>query len=406
MNIAIITQMYPQPDDVGGNKVTHTVEYFAKEWVKEGHNVVVFHCSSKFPLFLYMIPKFIKDRYAYKTSNIIPSVSSRKKIERNEYGVKIYRMPLLKVMPGMYYSKRKLKHVSCYIKKLLKKEQLDPDVIIGHFANPSLEIVGILGKYYNAKTSIVFHGDCNENTLKKYRIKENIRYVSAIGARSIIEAHKIQVLLRLNELPFVCCSGVPNDAVEFAEEICNKHNTSSGTKYLYVGSLIKRKHLDSVILAFAKIKNNNDTLEIIGGGPEEDKLMSLVSSLQLEEQIIFDGRIPRDQVLLKMKESHILTLISDDEVYGMVYIEAMLQGCLTIASQGGGFDGIIQHNVNGFLCEPGNVEQLVNLYKSIQLLSVKEKNAIGQAAIETAKHYSEKAVADRYLQNIIERNGD
>lgn len=36
------------------------------------------------------------------------------------------------------------------------------------------------------------------------------------------------------------------------------------------------------------------------------------------------------------------TLISDDETYGMVYIEAMLQGCLTIASRKGGFDGIMK----------------------------------------------------------------
>ena len=37
MNILIITQLYPQLDDVGDNKPTKTVEYFAKEWVKKGH---------------------------------------------------------------------------------------------------------------------------------------------------------------------------------------------------------------------------------------------------------------------------------------------------------------------------------------------------------------------------------
>ena len=49
MNILIITQLYPQPDDVGDNKPTKTVEYFAKEWIKEGHRVVLVQSPSKFP---------------------------------------------------------------------------------------------------------------------------------------------------------------------------------------------------------------------------------------------------------------------------------------------------------------------------------------------------------------------
>ena len=47
MNILILTQLYPQPDDVGDNKPTRTVEYFAKEWVALGHKVIVAHCPSK-----------------------------------------------------------------------------------------------------------------------------------------------------------------------------------------------------------------------------------------------------------------------------------------------------------------------------------------------------------------------
>ena len=53
MNILVITQMYSQPDDVGDNKPTKTVNYFAKEWIAMGHKVVVMHCPSKFPYIYY-----------------------------------------------------------------------------------------------------------------------------------------------------------------------------------------------------------------------------------------------------------------------------------------------------------------------------------------------------------------
>ena len=86
----------------------------------------------------------------------------------------------------------------------------------------------------------------------------------------------------------------------------------------------------------------------------------------------------------------------------MVYIEAMRQGCLTIASKGQGFDGIIQDGVNGFICEAGNEDMLSSIYKRIIAMSEDERNCIGQAAIDTAIHYSEREVAERYLNDILE----
>lgn len=406
MNILIITQMYPQPDDCGANKVTRTVEYFAKEWVENGHSVIVVHCSSKFPLPLYLIPNKLKDRYAYKTSNIIPSLSSRKKIHREEFGIDIYRVPMLKMLPGRSFSKSKILRVQSFIDSILAKKAYIPDVIIGHFANPSLELVALLGQKYKCKTSIVFHGDCNPSTIEKYRIKENIKLIGAIGARSICEAEQIRHLLSLPNMPFICYSGVPNKAVDLASSGCDKHDYSNGIKYLSVGSLIARKHLDSVIKAFSKVKGQKDVLTIVGGGPEEGALKQLVEDLGIKKQVMFTGRIDRDEVLEQMKKAHIFTLVSDHEVFGMVYFEAMLQGCLTIASKNGGFDGIIVDGKNGFICEPGNDSDLCEVYKRISNLSVSERNVIGKNAIELAKHFSEKDVAAKYLKDVLERNDE
>ena len=86
----------------------------------------------------------------------------------------------------------------------------------------------------------------------------------------------------------------------------------------------------------------------------------------------------------------------------MVYIEAMLQGCLTIASKGEGFDGIIQNGINGFICEPGNQSDLECIYRRIGELSIDERNRIGQNAMDTAIHYSEREVAVRYLNDILD----
>ena len=195
---------------------------------------------------------------------------------------------------------------------------------------------------------------------------------------------------------------MPNDALQAAKKTCDKQDFSEGVRHIYVGSLIKRKHLDVVIKAFLNTAGENDTLTVVGGGPEEKNLKNLVSELKADDRIIFSGRITREEVIKKMSESQVFTLISHGETYGMVYIEAMLQGCLTIASKGGGFDGIIQDGVNGFICEPGDQECLENIYKKIIRMSSDERNKVGQAAIATALQYSEYDVAKRYLNDIFD----
>lgn len=401
MDILVITQLYPQPDDVGDNKPTKTVEYFAKEWVKSGHNVIVAHCPSKFPFLFYLIPPQVKNKLAGATSNIFPPLSSRKKLVREEFGIKVYRFPMLKVLPGNGYSLQKMKIQAQEICECLEKEGFKPDLVVGHFANPSTELTAIIAEKYKSKSSIVFHHDCTESNIEKYRLRESVEKIGAIGARSVIEAKEVEERLHLKITPFICYSGAPNDAVEVAKKVCDKQDFAEGIRHIYVGSLIKRKHLDVVIKAFLNTAGEKDTLTVVGGGPEEEVLHKLTVNLKAEDRVIFTGRIPRSEVLDQMSKAQVFTLISDGETFGMVYIEAMLQGCLTIASKGGGFDGLIQDGVNGFICKPGNQDELERVYKRISTMTTEERNRIGQAAIDTAIHYSEREVADRYLNDIL-----
>lgn len=393
--------MYSQPDDVGDNKPTKTVNYFVKEWLAMGHNVVVMHCPSKFPLILYKLPKVVKERFAGRISTMVPPIESRKELVREENGAKVYRLPMLKMKPGQAYSTTAMARQATKIEKILDGLKFKPDIVLGHFANPSTELVADLAEYYKAKSSIVFHHDCTESGITKYRIKENAVRIEAIGARSIIEANQIKERLNLDSLPFVCCSGAPNDAVQAAKRVCDKQDFSNGIRHIYVGSLIKRKHLDVVVRAFLSTAREKDTLTVVGGGPEEESLKTLVRDLNAGSKVIFTGRVPREEVLKLMGDAQVFTLISHGETYGMVYIEAMLQGCLTIASKGEGFDGIIQDGVNGFICAPGDQQALERVYERIAGMTTEERNKIGQAAIDTAIHYSEREVAERYLNDIL-----
>ena len=404
LNILIITQLYPQPDDVGDNRPTKTVEYFAKEWVESENKVVAIHCPSKFPLLYYYAPKFIKKILGGAKSNIIPPIQSRKELFREEFGIKVKRIPMHKLLPGMGFSKKSIRKTATNINDFLATQGFIPDIIVGHFANPSTALVSVLSDIYSAKSSIVFHNDCNVKTIKKYNLRKWTKNIGVIGVRSIIESRKVKDLLNLDYTPFICYSGYPNDAITFNNEYYREMDFTSGIKYVFVGSFIKRKHLDVVIKAFSECEMPNDTLTIIGGGIEESNIKKLVSDIDTNNSIVLTGRISRNKVMEIMSKSHIFTLISEQETYGMVYIEAMLHGCLVIASKDGGFDGIIIDGVNGFICNPGDFEMLKTIYKRISLMSKNERESISENAIKTALSFSEKNVAKQYLENIIKIN--
>ena len=403
MNILAITQIFPQPDDVGDDRPTSTVEYFGKEWVKQGHNVIVIHCPSKFPVVFYLLPASIKDKFSNKNNTTAPPIESRRVLHRTDQGLRIHRLPMLKIYPGRAFSESKMKRQVKKICDLVDTEGFKPDLVVGHFANPSLELVANVAEHYDVKSSIVFHHDCSPRNIEKYRIKELIPRIGAVGARSRIESMEIQERLGLKETPFICYSGAPNDAVEACEKECQKHDYSNGINHLYVGSMLTRKHVDAIIRAYAEVykEDKKANLRIVGGGQEEENLKKLVVELGLADSITFVGKIPRSDVMEEMHNAQVFTMISHGETFGMVYIEAMLQGCITIASYGEGFDGIIQDGVNGFLCKAGDAEMLKGIYEKIEAMSIDERNKIGQNAIDTALGFSEAAVAERYLNDAL-----
>ena len=94
-------------------------------------------------------------------------------------------------------------------------------------------------------------------------------------------------------------------------------------------------------------------------------------------------------------------MVSRNETYGLVYLEAMLHGCIVIASKDEGIDGIIVDGVNGFLCEAGNIKQLIKKLEYIDTLDVMEKQEISRRAIQTALSHTDSQVARMYLNHIL-----
>ena len=98
-----------------------------------------------------------------------------------------------------------------------------------------------------------------------------------------------------------------------------------------------------------------------------------------------------------MRESDIFILPSVNETFGMVYLEAMASGCITVCTKNDGVDGIIKDGENGFTTGTTTEEIKQVLGK---ILNLKDQNRILNNSYNTILEYTEKKTAKDYIKNI------
>jgi len=95
-------------------------------------------------------------------------------------------------------------------------------------------------------------------------------------------------------------------------------------------------------------------------------------------------------------------MVSAPETFGLAYLEAMAKGCIVIGAIGHGVDGIIQHQKNGFLVEPGDKDALKKVLDEILVLHEDKREELAGMARKTILELTEKKVSDAYLAKLNE----
>jgi glycosyltransferase involved in cell wall biosynthesis len=149
-----------------------------------------------------------------------------------------------------------------------------------------------------------------------------------------------------------------------------------------VARLVKYKRVDDAIKAVHRCAADipDIRLKIIGTGPEESRLKSLVAELGLEKSVEFLGFVERfEDVVRTMKASRVLVLPSVVEGFGMVVIEAMAAGLPYIAADIPAVREATDGGMGGLLYEPANHEQLAANMKKVLLDDALTKTLLDQS---------------------------
>ncbi len=401
MNIVILTSIYPGNYKDETNSVTKVVHYFAKEWVEQGHNVLVFHNAHRYPLFVHALPKAIKKEFLKRHGYPILGLDYTKEDKYEIDGVKVWRLPLLKLIPHSGHSKRTIKNQAVKIHKILIDQAVKPDVIIGHFGSPQIQLLTYMKSYYNCPTALTLH-DLTYVYNKRFNCKQYFDTIDSIGFRNQTDAKKAQTLLKLKKEPYICYSGIPQEMVVDKSDIEHKFDDiQKELKVLYVGRLVERKHVDTVILALKKSNIKKYRFDIVGDGPIIDDLKRIAGDNTSDHRILFHGHVNRENIKKYYQDAHLFITISHGEAYGLVYLEAMAAGCIAVGSFNEGIDGIIVNGKNGYLCHSGVMNELVVLLNDIVKKPISLIKLIGFHANKTAKNMTNQAVAKKYLNDVL-----
>lgn len=354
MNILFITDLYP----VKNTEPTtpRTLSDFVSEWKKQGHKVDIIKPN-------FILNSFLRKKPFYKTGQY-----------EDVFNVNYWT-------PFWFNIKNKLKNLPKY------------DIVIAHMPSGIL-LADKLGLPFVAGIHVsdieILTNPIYKIHFKK-RLEKALKNAKAIACRSFVLKDKLLKLYpEFKEKTFVAPSGIDEKIIKSKESFYKNFN--SPIKVLTCAHFKKRKNIDKVINACKGVKSFE--LTVIGDGKERKSLE------KIDKNVIFTGRLPHDEVLAKMRDSDIFVLPSVGETFGMVYLESMASGCITVCTKGDGIAGIIKNGENGFLVAP-NSNNVKDTLLNIKNLSAEELKSLHTNSFNTIKKYTSSLCADRYLQQIL-----
>lgn len=139
-----------------------------------------------------------------------------------------------------------------------------------------------------------------------------------------------------------------------------------GHKFLFVGRLIERKNIESLLRAFDKIHLESDTLTIVGEGNKRKHLENITLKMGLSDCVNFVGHKSSEELIQLYSTHQTLVLPSINEVWGLVVNEALATGMHAVISSKCGVANFVKNMKGCFISEPF-VDDLASAMESSRL---------------------------------------
>lgn len=253
----------------------------------------------------------------------------------------------------------------------------------GYFNRTGKKIVEYLTLFYCDKTAtelVVPTKKAYELFKEKYKVDRNV-YIVPTGIE--VEKFYLENNKKLNIIKKRESLGLKRD--DFV--------------ILFVGRIASEKNVELLLTSMRYIVNNcpKAKLLIVGDGPDLNKYKSFVKKQGLEENVIFTGKVPWDDIPEYYLIADVFTTASKTETQGLTVIEAMAASLPVVCINDESFTNTVIDNLNGkiFKNKRGYKKAIIELYNDSKELKRLSKQARVSAEMHSSKYFVE-SILDVY----------
>ena len=246
-------------------------------------------------------------------------------------------------------------------------KRIEPNCLHVHWILPQGLVVALLGAFASKMPPYVLtsHG----GDLYSF----SGRYLSKLKRWALMRAYAITVVSQ-PMVDEVVKSGADRRrtsvipmGVDFNERFSMDSNIiRAPNEILFTGRLVEKKGLKYLIKALPLIRERHPGayLVIVGSGPEQGELTSMVAQMGLERHVIFRGAMPQSELpnLYRHAAVFVAPFINaesgDREGLGLVTVEALACGCPVVVGDVPVVADIFLDSEMDMRVAPGNVEGL------------------------------------------------
>jgi len=275
--------------------------------------------------------------------------------------------------------------------KMIKAiKELDSDIIIS-----TRDIHNKLLSIYGSSTSIKIgweHNHHNQNLKYIHNLIDSLKNLDYAVFVSSELASFYQEKLQNNHCK---CIYIPNSI----DYIASKPAPLTTQRLISVGRLSHEKGYEDLIHIMYELHKLYPSwkLDIVGDGEEYSHLVSLTTTLGLDNVVCFHGFQGREYINHLLADSSIYLMTSFTESFGIVLLEAFAYGIPCIAYDSAqGAKEVIDTNVNGFLIKNRNKDEFIN--KVIELMENHEyRKKLGNNAYHKVISFDSKEIKKQWL---------
>jgi glycosyltransferase involved in cell wall biosynthesis len=170
----------------------------------------------------------------------------------------------------------------------------------------------------------------------------------------------------------------------------------AGRYLLYIGRLARRKGVDVLLRALARVRDVR--LVVAGGGVERPNLEALAGELGLGERVVFVGPA-HGASKAWLFQNALATVVPSrmSEAFGLVVLESYATGKPVIAARHPGLASLVRDGATGHLVPPEAPEALASAIDAL-LADTGRRAAMGEAGRRFVEGYTWRAVARRHIE--------